>query len=119
MQARGKHNWTAPRKVSLISMLTASTRSQSVSRSSRRTTSSCEAGSTHVEHLAGIQVAQDRVVAVPLAPCKLINPQKTWRGQRLVLLYAQSSLGELGTSYRFLTPLHETGTDAILAFPHA
>src|SRR5216683_1705580 len=30
--------------------------------------------STHLEHLAGVEVAQDRVVALSLAPGKLINP---------------------------------------------
>jgi hypothetical protein len=32
------------------------------------------ASGTHVEHLAGLQITQDRVIAVSLAPCELINP---------------------------------------------
>jgi hypothetical protein len=51
---------------------------------------------------------------MPFAPRKLVDAQKAGCGQWLVLIDAHSSLGELATSYRFLTPLHETGTHAIL-----
>src|SRR6266702_8427008 len=56
MRARGKHNWTASRKARLISMLTASTASQSVSRSNRQVTSSHLSSCAHFQDVAAIQV---------------------------------------------------------------
>src|SRR6266568_4929103 len=77
-------------------MLTASTASQSVSRSST-------------------QVTQDRVVAMSLAPGKLIDPQIARRWQLPTLLQAQSTLGELDAGHALQTPLHKPGADLILA----
>src|SRR5216683_1634020 len=55
MRARGKHNWTASRKARLISMLTASTASQSVSRSNRQVTSSHLSSCAHFQDVAAIK----------------------------------------------------------------
>src|SRR6266704_2040560 len=50
--------------------------------------------STYLKHLVGIKVAQNGVVALSLAPGKLINHKIAWSRQRLALLDAQAALGQ-------------------------
>lgn len=61
------------------------------------------------------QVAQDGAVAVSLASSEFINAQETWSRQRLALLQAQSSLGELGVGNGLQTGLHKPRAQPVLA----
>src|SRR5260370_27231804 len=99
MRARGKHNCTASRKVVLMSILTASTPSQSESRSRTPATSSHLSSSTDFQDFAGSQITQDGVVAVSLAAREFVNAQILWRRQWPALFQAQSALGELGAGH--------------------
>src|SRR5947208_9899004 len=71
--------------------------------------------STPLEHLAGIQVAQDCVVALSLASGKLINHEIAWSRQRLALFDAQAALGQLNAGPALQTALHEPWTHPVLA----
>src|SRR5947209_12003123 len=111
MHACGKHNCTAPRKVSLLSILTASTASQSESRSSKPVTSVCLRPAHTSRTWRCTRRTHNRVVALPLAPSVFIDAQKAGRGPLGLLIQAQSTLGQLSLCHVLQTLLHKAWTD--------
>ena len=62
----------------------------------------------HLKHLARIQVAQDAIIAMPLAAGKLVNAQVARGGQWRGFISAQVAFGQFHLGDFFQARLHQT-----------
>src|SRR5947209_12531435 len=62
-----------------------------------------------------IQIAEDRVIGVLLAPSNSSRPRKAWRRTGPALLQAQFTLGQLSIGHGLQTGLHKSRANLVLA----
>jgi hypothetical protein len=107
MRARGKQSWTASRKEPLISILTASTRVFRIKTFQQGTDLGLRAPNHHIEHAARLQIAENRGIALALAPSKVINQEETRGRQGGLRLQGAPLLAQPCLGHRLQAGLHQ------------